>query len=230
MAECSFVFAEIGGRSFVRIDAGQRAQFRVDRAEGRARLTKATSNGLNFQLARNISNISALATSGSMAMKPAKVDLDDRDYKILRELQSNGRIKVVDLAERISLSASPCFSRLKYLEEIGVIKGYAAVVDYQKLLKPVVTYAKITLSNHARQYFDQFERSVEKHPEVVSCHLISGDFDYLVKIVTRDIEHFHDFMEVLCSKENSVSQHFTFITIKEVKDRSIVPIDHLISE
>lgn len=163
-------------------------------------------------------------------MENAKLGLDNRDYRILKELQSNGRMKVVDLAERISLSPSPCFSRLKHLEDSGVIKGYAAVIDYRKLAKPVVTYAKITLANHTRRHFDRFERSVQQHPEVVSCHLISGDFDYLVKIVTRDIEHFHNFMEILCSKENEVSQHFTFIAIKEVKDWSIIPIDHLVEE
>lgn len=161
-------------------------------------------------------------------MENFKKDLDSRDYKILKELQADGRMKVVDLARRVSLSASPCFSRLKHLENTGVIKGYTALLDIQKFTKPVVTFIKVTLANHSRQHFEKFEQSVQRHSEIVSCHLMTGDFDYLLKIVTRDIDHFHNFMDVLCSKENDVSQHFTFITIKEVKERSIIPIEHLL--
>ncbi len=154
--------------------------------------------------------------------------LDSRDYKILRELQRNGRIKVVDLAERISLSPSPCFSRLKRLEDEGYVKGYSAVLNFEKLAKPVVTYVRITLSRHNARQFSEFEQIVREIPEIVSCHLVSAEFDYMLKMVSRDIDHFHAVTELLFSRAEFISQHFTFITIKEVKDSSIIPIDFLL--
>jgi Lrp/AsnC family transcriptional regulator, regulator of ectoine-degradation genes len=157
-------------------------------------------------------------------------ELDGRDYQILRELQRNARIKVVDLAERINLSPSPCFSRLKRLEESGVIKGYSAILDFDKLAKPVVSYAKVTLDHHTQEQFEAFERVVNQIPEIVSCYLVSGDFDYLMKVVTRDIDHFHRITALLFSRVKTIDKHFTFITIKEVKDRTILPIDFLLDK
>lgn len=156
--------------------------------------------------------------------------LDIRDYKILRELQKNGRLKVVDLAERISLSPSPCFARLKRLEDEGYIKGYSAVLDFEKLVKPVVTYVRVTLTRHTKHQFSEFEKIVRDIPEIISCHLVSAEFDYILKMVSRDIDHFHMVTELLFTRAEFISQHFTFITIKEVKDRSIIPIDFLIDE
>jgi DNA-binding Lrp family transcriptional regulator len=162
---------------------------------------------------------------GTLVVDRNDQELDERDYQILRELQRNARIRVVDLANRISLSPSPCFSRLKRLEDSGVIKGYTAILDYEKLGKPVVAYVNVTLGNHTRREFDQFERLVNDIPEIISCNLISGDFDYILKIVARDIDQLHSLASVMFAKANSIAKHFTFISIKEVKDRSIVPVD-----
>jgi DNA-binding Lrp family transcriptional regulator len=193
---------------------------------------------LSVETAKESEDFSAIAakTRGSFSVAKftesghASPSLDTRDYKILRELQRDGRLKVVELAERISLSPSPCFARLKRLEDEGYIKGYSAILDFEKLVKPVVTYVRVTLTRHTKQQFSEFEKIVKDIPEIISCHLVSAEFDYILKMVSRDIDHFHMVTELLFTRADFISQHFTFITIKEVKDRSIIPIDLLIEE
>src|SRR5215204_3357098 len=110
--------------------------------------------------------------------------LDKIDIKILSELQKNGRISNVELAERVNLSPSPCLMRVKKLQEEGFITGYSAQIDVSKLGQTLTVFTEIALRNHRQTDFARFLTSVKKIDSVIECHLVSGGYDYLVKFVT----------------------------------------------
>jgi len=107
--------------------------------------------------------------------------LDKLDHKILRLLQQDGRMAMKDLAEQVGLSVTPCIERVKRMERDGVITGYHARVNPAELGAALLVFVEITLDHKSGNMFDQFRREVQKIPEVLECHLVSGDFDYLIK-------------------------------------------------
>ncbi|GBR09870.1 Lrp/AsnC family transcriptional regulator [Acetobacter oeni] len=140
--------------------------------------------------------------------------LDRIDLKILTQLQRNGRLTNVDLASRVGLSASPCLIRVKRLEAAGYITGYGAQIDVRKITSVLTVFTEITLSDHRRDDFSRFEAQVRKLDTVVECHLISGGYDYLVKFITRDVEHYQTIMENLLDLNIGIEKYFSYIVIK----------------
>ena len=117
--------------------------------------------------------------------------LDRIDLKILMELQKSGRITNVELADAVGLSPSPCLTRLKRLEKAGYITGYGAIIDLHKLGEYLTVFTELTLTEHRAGDFSRFETRIRKLDEIVECHLVSGGYDYMLKLVTRGVAHYH---------------------------------------
>lgn len=122
----------------------------------------------------------------------ANIELDLIDRRMLTELQRDGRLPAVELAERVGLSPTPCLRRLRRLEQDGVITGYAASVDPQKLDLAIVAYIEISLDQRSEADTAAFQEAVLSEPSIIECYALTGSFDYLAKVAARDLEEFSD--------------------------------------
>lgn len=150
-------------------------------------------------------------------------DLDAIDRRILAELQANGRITNVDLAAHAGISAPPCLRRVRRLEEAGVIRGYHAELDPQKLGWPITFFAIVGLDSQKETVLSAFERRVAEWPEVRECHMIRGGGDFLLRLVARDTTHENQLTERLTGAPD-VSQVRTLQTIRTSRDLAGVPL------
>ncbi len=154
-----------------------------------------------------------------MAHNPDRIDL-----KILAELQANGRLTMVELAKRVSLTKTPCAERVKQLEKAGVIRGYHAELDLAALGSDHVTFVQVLLAATTDKDLELFNRKVKEIPEVFSCHMIAGSFDYLLKVHTRDISHYRRVLGNQVSQLPGVTQTHSFVVMESVKDSNEVPV------
>ncbi|KPL53768.1 Lrp/AsnC family transcriptional regulator [Prosthecomicrobium hirschii] len=150
--------------------------------------------------------------------------LDQIDLKILSELQKNGRITNVELAELVNLSPSPCLMRVKKLQQEGYILGYSARINVAKLGQPLTVFTEITLKNHRQSDFARFLAVVEKLDSVVECHLVSGGYDYLVKFVTGGIAEYQVLMERLIDLDIGIDKYFSFVVLKSPIVKPHIPL------
>ncbi|OEK01909.1 AsnC family transcriptional regulator [Roseivirga sp. 4D4] len=120
--------------------------------------------------------------------------LDQTDIKILEILQADGRITTKALAEQLNLSTTPVFERVKRLEKDGIIKQYVALVDNRKLDLILTAFISISLTKHSRSYLDKFVNEINQYPEVMECYHIAGNFDFLLKIVVKNMEKYEAFI------------------------------------
>lgn len=151
--------------------------------------------------------------------------LDATDVKILAEIQREGRIAKTALAERVGLSATPCWMRLKRLEKAGIVAGYHARIDW-RLVAPITTViVEITLGGHRQADFDRFERAMRAEPEVVSCWSTGGGVDYVLKVVARDVEAYQRLVDGWLGREIGIQRYFTYVVTKVVKDGIDPPAD-----
>lgn len=150
--------------------------------------------------------------------------IDKLERKILRELQRDGRMTTQDLAERVGLSASPCWRRVKELEAVGVIRRYAAVVDRFRVGLATCMWLQVNLTRHQEGVVESFERAITARPEVVECYELTGDADYLVKVLMPDIESFNAFLHGFLFKLAGVAHARTSVSLREVKCESGVPL------
>jgi len=147
--------------------------------------------------------------------------LDRIDLAILSELQQNGRISNVALAQSINLSPSPCLERVKRLEADGFISGYEAKLNAEKLGVAMSAFIQVTLDRTTADVFDEFKQELVKIPQVAECHMVAGGFDYLVKIRMSDIQEYRKLLGILVDLPG-VAQTHTYMVIEEVKqDRGI---------
>lgn len=153
--------------------------------------------------------------------------LDRIDIRILHELQKNGRITNVELAELVHLSPSPCLTRVKKLQKAGYITGYSAQINIAKLGSTITVFTEVTLKNHRKMDFEQFQRAAEKVEEIVECHLVSGGYDYLLKFVTGSIGDYQTIMERLIDMEIGIDKYFSFVVIKSPFVKSHLPLRHI---
>lgn len=156
--------------------------------------------------------------------------LDARDIEILRVLSREGRITKAGLAERVGLSASPCWERLRRLEQAGIIEGYAARVSLKKLAPHVTVFVAAELGDHTAAAFRRFEDAVQHHDEIVACWALGGGFDYLLQIVTRDIDSYQRLIDAMLDARVGLAKYFTYIVTKSVKSGDFFPLDLLLSE
>lgn len=146
-------------------------------------------------------------------------NIDKFDQAILSALATDGRLSIATLANRIGLSQTPCSQRLRRLEKQGLIKGYQAILDYQKLGEAHVTFVQVVLENTGDQALNTFNQAVTALPEVEQCHMIAGNFDYLLKVRTRDIDHYRTFMSEKLAKLPYLAHSSTFVAIESICDR-----------
>ena len=156
--------------------------------------------------------------------------LDRIDLKILAELQRDGRITNVELAERVNLSPSPCLMRVKKLQQAGYITGYTAQINVAKLGETLTVFTEFTLKNHRQIDFARFQDAVEKIDSCVECHLVSGGYDYLVKFITAGIVDYQNIIETLIDRDVGIDKYFSFVIIKTVLDRPQIPLTRLFAD
>lgn len=151
--------------------------------------------------------------------------LDKFDKRILEELQVNGRISNQELADRVNLSPSPCLRRVKQLEEQGFIRAYAALVDARKLGLTLLSFIQISMDKHTPERFEAFETAIARHPEVLECHLITGQSaDYLLKVIVKDMDAYQHFLlDKLTRIEGVTGVHSSFV-MKSPVDKTALPI------
>ena len=154
--------------------------------------------------------------------------LDARDLDILRVLSTEGRITKAELAARVGLSASPCWERLKRLEQAGIIEGYHARIGLKKLAPHVTVFVAAELADHTPASFRAFEESVQHYDEVTACWALGGGFDYLMQIVTRDIDAYQRLIDDMLEARIGLARYFTYIVTKPVKSPSAPPLDLLV--
>lgn len=157
------------------------------------------------------------------------ISLDSRDIAILSVLCREGRISKTDLARRVNISATPCWERLKRLEQAGVIRSYHADIALSKLGPHVVVFVTVELESHKAENFQQFERALGLHDEVVGVWAIGGGFDYLLQVVTRDVVTYQHLIDALLSARIGLKRYFSYIVTKEVK-RGPLPIAALLGD
>jgi Lrp/AsnC family leucine-responsive transcriptional regulator len=150
--------------------------------------------------------------------------LDGIDRRILRALQENGRIQNVDLAEKVGLSPSPCLRRVKLLEESGVIERYVALLDPAKIGVGLTVFARIWLTGQDVETVDHFVAEVKRLPEVVECHLMAGDCDFLLRIVAADLEAYRQFQADHLTRIKGVQSVKTDVPMQKVKLTSELPL------
>lgn len=154
-----------------------------------------------------------------------KVKLDRIDRKILHDLQDNGRMTNVELAERAGISAPPCLRRVRALEEAGVIKGYHADIDAQTLGFGITVFAQVGLDNQAEADLQKFEEQVKQWPLVRECYLVSGEADYILKIVAEDWDSYQKFLTTHLTTAPNVSHIKSALGVRVAKCKPGVPVD-----
>lgn len=150
--------------------------------------------------------------------------LDTIDLRLLKILQKKSNLTTKELAAKVNLSATPVFERIKKLEKAGYIKKYVAILDAEKLEKSLTVFCNITLKEHTREIGNQFVKDILTLDEVTECYNISGDYDFLLKVLVKDMKHYQDFvLNHLGSVQNIGSAHSTFV-MGEIKNTYSIPI------
>ena len=150
--------------------------------------------------------------------------LDRIDRNILRTLQENGRISYVDLADRVGLSTTPCMERVKRLEREGIIQGYFARLNPQYLQSGLLVFVEISLDTKSAGIFDDFRRAVTALPNVLECHLVSGQFDYLIKARISEMASYRELLGDILLRLPGVRESKSYIVMEELKETLNLPI------
>lgn len=153
----------------------------------------------------------------------AKAKLDRLDIKILHALQDDARLSSGDLAKRVSLTTSPCWRRVKHLEKIGVIRGYHAKLDVAKLGLGVTAFVFLSLEKVDTAKLDRFERAVVALPEILSCHRVSGHFDYQLLVAAEDLNAYGTYAKEYLNGLPFVKEVYTSFVLDEVKSQVSPP-------
>jgi len=151
------------------------------------------------------------------------ISLDPIDKRILEQLQHDGRLSNADLAEKVGLSSSPCW-RVKALEEAGVIKGYAALLDAKTVGLSVNVFMSVSLSTQNEKSLKDFEGAAAARPEVMECYLMTGDSDYLLRVVVPDLEAYERFVMDF-TKIAGIAQIRSSFALRPVKQGTALPLD-----
>jgi DNA-binding Lrp family transcriptional regulator len=150
--------------------------------------------------------------------------IDNTDRQLLDALQRDARQTVAVLAQRVSLSPSPCWRRVRQLEESGVIEGYHAHLSRDKLGYGVTGFVHLQMNNHTPDIMAAFEREVVALPQVLACHNLSGHYDYLIEAIAPDLESFSQLVRVKIRSLPGVKEISTSFSLKEVKHSGTLPV------
>ncbi|RWK94351.1 Lrp/AsnC family transcriptional regulator [Mesorhizobium sp.] len=154
--------------------------------------------------------------------------LDPIDLKILDAIQRDGRITKLALAEKVGLSPTPCWMRLRKLEKAGIVSGYHARIAMRSIAPVATVLMEVTLASHRQADFDRFERVIRDIREIVACWSVGGGVDYLLKVMARDIDAYQRLVDTLLEREIGIDRDFTYIVTKTVKEESVLPVADLL--
>ena len=150
--------------------------------------------------------------------------LSEIDYKILKYLQDNARLSNVELSEHIHLSQSPCLRRVRNMEASGVIKGYVALVDQNTVGLPVSVFVNVRLEKQIERALEIFEKTVQNWTEVMECYLMTGDSDYLLRVVASDLVAYERFLMDKLTRVPGVASINSSFALKQVTYKTALPI------
>ena len=153
--------------------------------------------------------------------------LDATDWKILSILQSDASIPNIDLAERVFLSPSPCSRRVKNMEDRGYIIKRVSLLDPNKVGLPMTVFIQVTLDHHIKRELDDFARQVQLWPEVMECYLMTGEFDYLIRVVSPDLQSYQQFLDQKLTRVEGVKELKSNFSLKPICYKTELPLDHL---
>ncbi|HQR72033.1 MAG TPA: Lrp/AsnC family transcriptional regulator [Burkholderiaceae bacterium] len=150
--------------------------------------------------------------------------LDRTDVRILEVLQNEGRLSNQEVAERVSLSPSPCLRRIKRLEEQGVIRGYVALVDAERVGLGLLAYVSVKLEKRGKMPMEEFRARVQGWPEVLSCYAMTGEMDYLLHVQVEDLQHFSRFVMDRLLRQPGVVDVKSSFALECIKDTTALPL------
>ncbi len=150
--------------------------------------------------------------------------IDSKDRQIIRALQKDGRLTNLDLAAQVNLSPSPCLRRVRLLEEAGIISGYAAIVEPRAVGLTITAFIRITLARHDREVVSRFEARVQDLDEVLDCHLLTGEADYLLRVVVSDLDAYETFVRNRLHDVQGIASITTSLVYGTVKSSRALPV------
>ncbi|HEY2630454.1 MAG TPA: Lrp/AsnC family transcriptional regulator [Usitatibacter sp.] len=156
--------------------------------------------------------------------KSTALPLNRTDRRLLEILQRDGRLTNLELASRVNLSPSACLRRVRALEDSGVIRSYAAIVDAKRVGLGLLAFVNLKLEKRGRMPTDAFARAVKDWPEVLACHALTGDMDYLLRVHVADLDHFSRFVMESLLKHPGVLDVKSSFVLDEVKETTALPI------
>jgi len=156
--------------------------------------------------------------------KSANFVLDDADRRILKVVQEDGRMTLQAIADHVGLSASPCLRRIRHMEEAGVITAYSATVDQKAVGLPVSVFVSIKLERQRSTELDRFGEAIENWPEVMECYLMTGQFDYLLRVVCADLGAYEAFLREKLTQVDGVASIESSFALGQVKYSRVLPI------
>jgi Lrp/AsnC family leucine-responsive transcriptional regulator len=154
----------------------------------------------------------------------ANMEIDPLDRRILRALQEDGRMTVQALAERVGLSPSPCLRRVRQLEKAGVISGYSANIEQKAVGLPVSVFISIKLERQRAANLDTFGTAISRWPEVMECYLMTGKFDFLLRVVCADLEAYEHFLRDRLTQLEGVASIESSFSLGAVKFSRVLPL------
>lgn len=159
-----------------------------------------------------------------MSELESNIELDKKDRKILTILQRRGNLPNNELAELVNLSPSTCLRRVKRLEELGVIRGYVALLDAQKIGKSLCVFVRVKLDHKSRADVERFEAEVLKYPEVTECHVVMGEDDFLLKIMVADLNDFQKFLLDHLTAIQGLGTVISSAVLRQAKSTTELPV------
>jgi DNA-binding Lrp family transcriptional regulator len=154
----------------------------------------------------------------------ARLALDRTDCALLQALQGNARLTIAELADRVSLTPSPCWRRIKRLEDSGLVRAYRAVLSVEGLGYGVTAFVSVMMGSHDKDTSTRFEQRLTEIPEIISCHHVSGKYDFLLEVVAVDLRAFGEFTRDVLQALPGVKEIYSSFSVKVLKDDRVLPV------
>lgn len=150
--------------------------------------------------------------------------LSPADLRILRQLQTTGRITNQELAEKVGMAASPCWRRVKQLEDSGVIAGYQARIDRKKIGLGILAFIRVKIDSHSEEEAQRFEKQVGELKPVIACYAVAGDADFMLQVVAQNLDSFSTFAMEVVRRLPGIKEMQTTFVLREVKPLDVLPL------
>ena len=152
-------------------------------------------------------------------------EISPADLRILKQLQKSGRMTNQELAEKVGMAASPCWRRMKQLEDSGVITGYQANIDRKKIGLGLLAFIRVKIDSHSEEDAQRFEQEVGALPPVIACYAIAGDADFMLQVVSKDLDSFSSFAMEVVRRLPGIKEMQTSFVLREVKPLNVLPLE-----